>query len=175
MATRKAKKVTITPKAGKAKAGKAKAGAAKKPKKKDLFNLIDLPDDLAGRAREVWLAGLGALSTVEEEGSKVFKRLVARGEAWEKEGRQKLGAAKDKLDAAKDKVEEAVEDAAAKGGQATRKLDEKVVSAVEESVEAVLQRLGVPTRAEVKELAGQVEKLSRQVGALAAVIEQQGK
>ncbi len=170
MATKKGKKVTITPKTGKAKTG---AKTSKKAKKKAPFGIIDLPEDLVERGREIWLAGLGALSTVEEEGVKVFKGLVAKGEQWEKEGRKKAGAAKASLEAAADKVEEAVEDAAARGSKATKDLDERVLSAVEHSIEAVLQRLGVPTRAEVKDLTGKVEKLSAQVGALATAIEQQ--
>ena len=153
------------------KVSKKKTKAAKdKAKKKEFFGLMDLPEELAERGREIWLAGLGALSMVEEEGVKMFQTLVEKGEAWEKEGRKQLGAAKDRLDAAREKVETAVGDAAAKGSKITE-LDDMVFSAVEETVEKVLQRLGVPTHAEVKDLAGKVEKLSNEVVALAMVIE----
>lgn len=36
-------------------------------------------------AREIWLAGLGAFSVVGEEGGKVFKQLVKKGAALEKD------------------------------------------------------------------------------------------
>ena len=163
MATKKKPTMKVSKKKNKATKGKAK--------KKEFFGLVDLPEELAERGREIWLAGLGALSMVEEEGVKMFHTLVEKGEAWEKEGRKQLGAAKDKLDAAREKVESAVGDAAAKGSKITE-LDDMVFSAVEETVEKVLQRLGVPTHAEVKDLAGKVEKLSNEVVALAMVIEQ---
>ncbi len=147
---------------------------AKTPKdegtKKEFFGLLEMPEELAERARDIWLAGLGALSMVEEEGTKLFNTLVEKGEAWEKEGRKQLGAAKEKLDEAREKVETAVGDAAAKTGKITD-LDDVIFAAVEDTVEKVLQRLGVPTHAEVKDLAGKVEKLSKEVVALAMVIE----
>ena len=90
MATKKQPTITVSKKKTKSSKGEAK-------KKKDFFGLADLPDELAERGREIWLAGLGALSMVEEEGVKLFNTLVSKGEAWEKEGRKQLGAAKDKL------------------------------------------------------------------------------
>ena len=59
-----------------------------------IFRLGDLPRSVAGRVvklpremadsvgtrgREVWLAGLGALATVEEEGTQLFTSLVKQG------------------------------------------------------------------------------------------------
>ena len=150
---------------------KSKSAKGKAKKKETLFGLIEVPDELAERGREIWLAGLGALSMVEDEGVKLFNNLVEKGEAWEKTGRKQLGAAKTRLEAAREKVESAVGDAAAKGSKITE-LDDMIFSAVEETVEKVLQRLGVPTHAEVKDLAVKVEKLSNEVVALAMVIEQ---
>ena len=46
-----------------------------------------------------------------------------------------------------------------------------VFSKVEDTVEKVLQRLGVPTHAEVKDLAGKVEKLAGEVSTLAVALE----
>ena len=42
----------------------------------------EMQKELADRGRDVWLAGLGALATVEEEGSKLFARLVERGKEY---------------------------------------------------------------------------------------------
>ena len=38
-----------------------------------------LQDELKDSAHRIWLAGLGALAAAEEEGVKVFSRLVDRG------------------------------------------------------------------------------------------------
>ena len=155
-----------------------KSKSTKSTAKKDSFSFTDLPDELAERGREIWLAGLGALSMVEEEGSKLFSTLVSKGETWEKEGRKQIGAAKDRLDAARGKmeaaVEGAVEEAAEKGSKLTE-LDDVVLGKLEDTVERVLQRLGVPTHAEVKDLSGKVDKLSSEVVALAAVMEKGAK
>lgn len=165
MATKKKPTITVSKKKVKSK-GKAR-------KKKDFFSFVDLPEELAERGREIWLAGLGALSMAEKEGVKLFNSLVEKGETWEKEGRKHLSTAKKKLDEAKGKVETVVEEAAAKGSKITN-LDDKILTAVETTVEKVLERLGVPTHAEVKDLASKVEHLSGQVATLATVMEKDG-
>ena len=162
------KKVKIKAKKGK---GKAKA---KQAKKKEFFGLMDLPEELADRGREIWLAGLGALSMVEEEGSKLFSNLVEKGEQWEEESREKLGTARKKLDEAQGKAtavaKGAAEEVAQQGGK-LRELDDRVFAAVEHAVEGAVQRLGVPTRAEVKDLTAKVEQLSTQVASLASTMQ----
>lgn len=135
-----------------------------KKKKKDLFGLLDLPDEITTQAREVWLAGLGALSAVEEEGTKVFNGLVKKGKAVEKAGRKKIKAARKMLDEAADEV-------VSKPAEVTKDIEKKVTESVEETVEAVLHRLGVPTRQEVQDLSAKVEKLAKQVSKLGTVLE----
>lgn len=156
------------------KKNKSAKRTTKAKKKKEGFSLADIPEEVMDRARDIWLAGLGALSSVEEEGAKMFSNLVKKGEAWEEAGRKQLGAAKAKLGEAYDKAEETVEDVASKSAKTTKGLDDKMAASVEATVEKVMQRLGVPTRAEVKDLAGKVETLSARVGALAAVMEKSG-
>src|SRR3978361_779174 len=91
-----------------------------------------LQDDLKESAHRIWLAGLGALAAAEQEGSKVFNRLVDRGRDVESRGKvdfkDQVDQAKVKVDQAKAKVEDTVENW-------TAKLDETVTS--------TLNRLGV--------------------------------
>ncbi|NBC16807.1 MAG: DUF2188 domain-containing protein [Bacteroidetes bacterium] len=152
------KKVTITTKKGKA----GKKAKDKKPSK--AFSLGDLPDEVAGRAREIWLAGLGALASVQEEGGKVFNDLVRKGETWEKDRVKDLGEAKKK-------VEASVEKAAERGKEARSGIDKRIDS-VEASLENVLTRLSGLVRDEVKGLSGRVDKLAHRVEALANDIEE---
>lgn len=111
-----------------------------------------LQDDLKESAHKIWLAGLGALAAAEQEGTKVFNRLVDRGREVEKRGKhdfkEQVDQAKHKVDQAKHKVEDAVEDW-------TAKLDEAVTS--------TLHRLGVPTREEIRTLTHRVEELNAKV------------
>jgi len=63
-----------------------------------------LQDDLKDSAHRIWLAGLGALAAAEQEGTKVFNRLVDRGRDVESRGKVDF---KDQVEQAKAKVEEA--------------------------------------------------------------------
>ena len=54
------------------------------------FDSDALQDELTEQGHKVWLAGLGALATVEEEGTKLFNRLVDRGQEFEEERRSRL-------------------------------------------------------------------------------------
>lgn len=115
-----------------------------------------LQDELTKRGRDVWLAGLGALATVEEEGNKLFKRLVDRGTEFEKERREELEAASKKAREQRDEALAQLEEA----GEETQSL-------LMDTVNTALERFGVPTRNEVDRLSGKVEKLSKQVDKLA--------
>ena len=137
-----------------------------------IFRLGELPRSVAGRVvklpkeiadgvttagRDVWLAGLGAIATVEQEGTALYdsvvkqgEALVKRGETMEKRGKVRIAAVRDDVEARREAVVEKVE---------TRVVDPMVEA---------LQKLGVPTRAEVQKLAAHVEALAERVGLLIA-------
>ncbi|HVT16995.1 MAG TPA: phasin family protein [Thermoanaerobaculia bacterium] len=105
----------------------------------------NLQEDLKESAHKIWLAGLGALAAAEEEGTKLFSRLVDRGRDVESRGKVEVDKAKDK---ARDRAESAWEN---------------VGSKVDEAVTAALHRLGVPTRDEIRTLTQRVEELTAKV------------
>lgn len=120
----------------------------------------EIADEVTTRGRDAWLAGLGALATVEQEGTSLYhalvkqgETLVERGEALEKRGKVRIDALKDDVDARREAVVEKVE-----------------TTVVDPMVEA-LQKLGVPTRAEVQKLTAQVEALAERVGLLIGRLE----
>jgi poly(hydroxyalkanoate) granule-associated protein len=115
-----------------------------------------LQNELTERGRDVWLAGLGALATVEEEGTKLFNRLVDRGQEFEEERRAKLEEATEKARKQRDEAIAQLEEAG-----------EETQSVLSDSVSSALERFGVPTRKEVDDLAAKVDRLSRQVEKLA--------
>jgi len=104
--------------------------------------------DLRATANRIWLAGLGALATATEEGSKLFDSLVERGEGFESRGRREMERAKDRFADARQGVERAW-----KGLEET--LDERVAGA--------LNRLGVPSRDEIRKLSQRVAELTAKV------------
>jgi len=114
-----------------------------------------LQDELTKRGREVWLAGLGALATVEEEGSKLFNRLVDRGQEFEEERKDEIEDVSEKARKQRNEALAQIEEA----GEETRTL-------LTNTVNRALERFGVPTRSEVDRITERVETLSRQVDEL---------
>jgi poly(hydroxyalkanoate) granule-associated protein len=108
----------------------------------------NLQDELKESAYRIWLAGLGALAAAEQEGTKVFNRLVERGRDYESRGRTE---AREQYERTKEKAQSTWEDVSGK-------IDELVTSA--------LHRLGVPTRDEIRTLTQRVEELNAKVEAL---------
>jgi len=105
----------------------------------------NLQDELKESAHRIWLAGLGALAAAGEEGTKVFDRLVDRGRDYEARGR----------DEARKQYEGARSTADELWGTWSGKLDEAVTNA--------LQRMGVPSRDEIRNLTQRVEELNAKV------------
>jgi poly(hydroxyalkanoate) granule-associated protein len=140
-----------------------------------IFRLGELPRDVAGRVvklpreiakdvstrgRDVWLAGLGALATVEQEGTSLFGTLVKQGEKLVERGEkvEKRG---------KEKVEELRGDLETRRGEVVQKVETNVYEPVMEA----LKRFGVPTREEVRELTGKVDALTRRVETLIGMVD----
>ena len=122
---------------------------AKKSSKKKK-SAKEVQDEIEATAHQVWLAGLGAASRVQEKGEDYFHQLVERGRELEGKGRGRLS---ELVAGARDKV---------KSGAA--ELGEKL----DERVSGVLHRLGVPNRDEIQRLTRRVEELNRKVSGVGA-------
>lgn len=105
-------------------------------------------DELKDSVHRIWLAGLGALATAEEEGGKIFSRLVERGRDVESRGKVEVDKMKSEVERMKTKAESTFDS----WGD---KLDEKLTAA--------LHRLGVPTRDEIRNLTQRVEELNAKI------------
>ena len=98
---------------------------------------------LRGSVEQVWLAGLGALALTEDEGTKLFRTLVKRGEGFERTTRARLN--------------EVVESARQVPGAAIERLED----GLDDTMTGVLHRFGVPTQREINALARRVEGLTQ--------------
>ena len=131
-------------------------------------DLTETAGDVRDAVSKVFLAGLGALAVAEEEGSKTFKKLVKKGETVELPGlgmdrvkairTQIEGAADDASDAVKGRVN----DAKYVAGETADKAEDRV----QDTVKAVMKKLGVPTRQEISELTASVERLTANIETL---------
>ncbi|MES2263291.1 MAG: phasin family protein [Pseudomonadota bacterium] len=110
-------------------------------------------------AQQIWQAGLGAFSKAQEEGGRVFAKLVKEGTALQKRTR----------DMAEDKVSEVRETvsnvAGGVGKQAAGSWD-KLEQVFEDRVSRALGSIGVPTQKDVQELNQRVELLTKAVETL---------
>ncbi len=122
-----------------------------------------LQSEFTQRGRDVWLAGLGALATVEEKGTEMFNDLIDRGKNFEESRRERL--------------EKAREEAEKQGEEALKRIEEaseETSMFFTDTVNQAMERFGVPTRKEVDRLSDQVSKLSEQVDKLASALDEGG-
>lgn len=96
-------------------------------------------------AQQIWLAGLGAFAKAQQEGNKVFDALIREGEAIQKKTRKV--------------TEDKVTEMAAKATGTWDKLEQVFENRVARS----LNSLGVPTKADVEQLAKRVAELKAEV------------
>lgn len=99
-------------------------------------------------ARNVWLAGVGAMAMAEDEGGRFFEQLVKKGAAYETRNRKRLLAMLDN-------VKNLQGDVSAVFG--------KLTAPMNTAMEKTMHRLGVPTRREISTLTRRVEELTKAV------------
>jgi poly(hydroxyalkanoate) granule-associated protein len=105
-------------------------------------------------AQQIWMAGLGAFSRAQEEGTKLFEALVKEGLSLEQKTRR---FATGKVDEARDAVETTVQTVRERAHDTWDRL-EKVF---EDRVARALSKLGVPGRDEMQALLDRVDELNR--------------
>ncbi len=110
-------------------------------------------------AHQIWQAGLGAFAKAQEEGGRVFSKLVKEGTDLQKRT-QKL--AEDKVSEVTGTVTK-VADGVSK--QASGSWD-KLEQVFEERVSRALGSIGVPTQKDIQTLTKRVEQLSKAVAEL---------
>jgi poly(hydroxyalkanoate) granule-associated protein len=107
-------------------------------------------------ARKIWLAGLGAYSWAEQEGSEYIKELIRTGEETEKKAKrvidEKIEAANTELDELNDDFADAVD------GVDSRLV--KIENAFDRRVASALNRIGIPSRHDVETLSAKLDGLT---------------
>ena len=110
-------------------------------------------------AQQIWQAGLGAFAKAQEEGGKVFAKLVKEGTALQKRTQQfaegKLGDVSTTVTKVADNVSK----------QASGSWD-KLEKVFEDRVARSLDSLGVPTKKDIQALTKRVEELNKAVATL---------
>jgi len=115
-----------------------------------------LSRSLVESAQQIWMAGVGAFTRAQGEGSKLFEALVKEGMSIEQTTRK---LATGKVDAVRDAVEDRVGVVRERASDTWDRL-EKVF---EERVQRAMNRLGVPSREDLADLTARVETLTAEL------------
>jgi poly(hydroxyalkanoate) granule-associated protein len=110
-------------------------------------------------AQQIWLAGMGAYSRAQAEGTKVFETLVKEGQTLQKKTQSD---AKERLSDVTSKMSGMAGDVQAKAGQSWDKLE----SIFEDRTAKALGKLGVPSAKELQALVARIDELSAKVAKL---------
>ena len=110
-------------------------------------------------AQQIWLAGMGAFSRAQAEGTKVFETLVKEGATLQKKTQADVEG---KIGAVTGKMTSMASDVQAKAGQHWDKLE----SIFEERTAKALNKLGVPSAKDVDALMARIDELSAKVAKL---------
>lgn len=116
-----------------------------------------LSRSLVESAQQIWMAGVGAFTRAQGEGSKLFEALVNEGMNIEKTTRKLAGG---RVEAVRDAMEGRV---GAVRGRASDTWD-RLEKVFEDRVQRALNRLGVPGRDDIAELTARVDALAAKSG-----------
>lgn len=121
-------------------------------------------------ARDVWLAGLGALNIAQQEGGKIleqggrlFDKLVEEGGKFENKARSDIGGAVSDLRGEVDDRMAGVRQRTESVRKQAADNWDKLEKIFEERVARALASLGIPTRDDINGLSGRVAQLAEQV------------
>jgi poly(hydroxyalkanoate) granule-associated protein len=124
-------------------------------KLKELTEDKELASAVRSSAQQIWQAGLGAFAKAQEEGGRVFSKLVKEGTEFQRRAEDKVADVGDSVSKLADGV----------GKQASGSWD-KLEQVFEERVARALATIGVPMQNDIAALHAKIDALSLQVAAL---------
>lgn len=110
-------------------------------------------------AQQIWQAGLGAFAKAQQEGGKVFAKLVKEGTELQQRTQKLAG---DKVSGVTDSVSKMTDNLSKQASGSWDKLEQ----VFEDRVARSLSNLGVPSQKDIKVLTRRVEELSKAVSTL---------
>ncbi len=132
-----------------------KKATVKKTAPKTTAHKANVAENIMGSANEIWLAGLGAFAKAQQEGVKIFNKLVDEGKGVEKIIKKTTQTATKEV---KDNVGKVT-------NKASRSWD-KLENIFETRVEKVLEKLDIPSSDEISALLDKIESLATEVSKL---------
>ncbi|MDF2642497.1 MAG: polyhydroxyalkanoate granule-associated protein PhaI [Pseudomonas sp.] len=107
-------------------------------------------------ARKIWLAGLGAYSKVNQEGTEYVRELIKTGEKVEKDAKKAID---EKLEAANSEIDSVRGEVTGVVNRVEGKLD-RIETAFDRRVAKALNRVGIPSKRDVDLLSAKLDELT---------------
>ena len=130
-------------------------------------------DTVVNSAREVYYAGLGVVATLEQESSTMYQKAERRVNTVVEDAQDNFNQLAQKGQTFADRSEKAlkgelkeIEGELKETRRDVVRYGDKAIDQLQDTVAAALNRLGIPTREEVRTLNANVEKLSAKVDQL---------
>lgn len=120
----------------------------------------DLSASLKDSAQQIWLAGLGAFSKAQEEGGKMFDKLVKEGTSLQ---RKTQGVTEERLADATDRMASLATDLSAKAAGQWDKLE----GIFESRVAKAMNKLSVPSAHDIAALSARIDELEQKLTKIA--------
>jgi len=120
-------------------------------------NGAQLASTVKESAQQIWLAGLGAFSKAQEEGTKVFESLVKEGLSMQ---RKTQSAAEEKISEATSRMTNMASDISSRAAGQWDKLE----NIFEDRVAKSLSKLGVPSSRDLDVLNARIDALAKSMG-----------
>jgi poly(hydroxyalkanoate) granule-associated protein len=146
--------------------GKLKDAAEADDNKANVISDTKIAKDIKKYTNQIWLAGLGAFSKADGEGNKYFDALVTAGKEMEERGREGVMR---QVEYANNRVEDVKNDVIQRAEDVREKANttwDKVERVFDDRVQSALTRLGIPSKADIDVLKGEIEELKKNVEAL---------
>ncbi|HJU26611.1 MAG TPA: phasin family protein [Rhodanobacteraceae bacterium] len=109
-------------------------------------------------AQQIWLAGLGAFTKAQKEGSRFFETLVEEGARTQEKTRAYTQA---QFEEAQRRANPWIETARQRTNDAFGKIEQ----AFDERIARAMQRMQMPTREDIRQLNDRLDELTREVRA----------
>jgi len=153
-------RITMVKKMHSASDSATEPGVSRKASKSAGQSTSHLASSVKDSAQQIWLAGMGAFSKAQEEGTKVFEALVKEGMSLQ---RKTQAVAEEKIGEVTGKMTAMAGTVTAKAGTNWDKLE----TIFEARTAKALNKLGVPTAKDVDALIKRVDELASAVAKLA--------
>lgn len=117
----------------------------------------NLTEDKINFSRAIWLAGLGAFSTIEEEGEKIFRNFLEKGKMLEKKGETLEKHTRKKIGELEEQVMERVK---------TMSHFQEVAKVIDEKINSAVEKVNYSPDEEMNRIKEKIDRLAEDINTL---------